>query len=385
MPSEIHYDNYRKKTEFMAKLKANPKLKAGSLDRYSSDLDHVLRWLGPTPLGQAMATQPDFQQYLLAYRKPHSGEPLSVAYADKIVKTSKRFLRWVKINHPAECRELSVDWIENLCPPLPEQLPANPLKEPEYYRLDEVLKIARLPVEANDWVTIRDIAQVALQFVSGMRAGAATSLPIGAIHLADRKIRQWPSLGVRTKNSQSRTTFLLNIAELLTVIQRWDDRVRAELPDTAVWYAPAINHWGDKRIVSASAGRVCDDQRPLGKYRQTAFNRRLRNLCDAAGVPYKSSHKLRHGHVVWGLSRCRNMADYKALSLNIMHANMTITDEVYAVFNGEEIQSRLEEIAGRESVVAPTNTEVENFLSSLDRDQAAEAIHVLANRLRDVT
>ncbi len=39
------------------------------------------------------------------------------------------------------------------------------------------------------------------------------------------------------------------------------------------------------------------------------------------------------------------MAEYKALSLNIMHANMTITDEVYAVFNGDEVQSRLELIA----------------------------------------
>jgi hypothetical protein len=66
-----------------------------------------------------------------------------------------------------------------------------------------------------------------------------------------------------------------------------------------------------------------------------------------------------------------------------MHANMTITDEVYAVFNGDEVQSRLELIAERESVAAHMNTDVANFLSSLDRNQAAEAIHVLTNRLRD--
>jgi hypothetical protein len=63
MSSEINHGNYRKKNEFMAELESNPKLKAGSIDRYRSDLDQVLRWLGPTPLGEAMSLQPDLSQY----------------------------------------------------------------------------------------------------------------------------------------------------------------------------------------------------------------------------------------------------------------------------------------------------------------------------------
>lgn len=59
------------------------------------------------------------------------------------------------------------------------------------------------------------------------------------------------------------------------------------------------------------------------------IERDVRRICERAGVPYQSPHKLRHGHVVYALKQARNMAELKAISQNIMHASVVITDQVY--------------------------------------------------------
>ena len=42
-----------------------------------------------------------------------------------------------------------------------------------------------------------------------------------------------------------------------------------------------------------------------------------------------SPHKLRRGHIVWASERCENIADYKAVSQNVMHNSINLTDTVY--------------------------------------------------------
>lgn len=63
--------------------------------------------------------------------------------------------------------------------------------------------------------------------------------------------------------------------------------------------------------------------------RDNVVQRDLRIICDLAGVTYLSPHKLRHGHVVHALKQARNMTDLKAISQNVMHSSVTITDGIY--------------------------------------------------------
>jgi hypothetical protein len=46
-------------------------------------------------------------------------------------------------------------------------------------------------------------------FLSGARASAFTTLPLSAVDLPARTLRQWPELGVATKNGKRATTYLL--------------------------------------------------------------------------------------------------------------------------------------------------------------------------------
>ena len=184
--------------------------------------------------------------------------------------------------------------------------------------------------------TTRDQAAACLLFLSGIRAGALGSLPIRAVDVSNRVLHQWPSLGVRTKNAKSATTYLLDVPELLSIVAAWDAFIRARLPETAMWYTPTISNWGEQRLSSGAPG----------SNRNVALAKRLRLLFAAAGIPYQSPHKFRHGHAVYALQHVRTMADYKAVSMNLMHADISITDGIYAPFASNEVQRRIGELTG---------------------------------------
>ncbi len=52
-------------------------------------------------------------------------------------------------------------------------------------------------------------------------------------------------------------------------------------------------------------------------------------------------HKFRHGHALYELNRSPNMSDYKAVSMNLMHSDIGITDSVYAVLSDQAMQDRI--------------------------------------------
>ena len=77
---------------------------------------------------------------------------------------------------------------------------------------------------------------------------------------------------------------------------------------------------------------------PVGFHRNRAIAKRIRKLFAAAGLPGKSPHKFRHGHAVYALQHAKTMADYKAISMNLMHADIHVTDGIYAPLTSDEVK-----------------------------------------------
>jgi len=63
------------------------------------------------------------------------------------------------------------------------------------------------------------------------------------------------------------------------------------------------------------------------------------------GLPYHSLHKFRHGHIHYGLKNSKAFGDFKAVSLNVMHSSMEITDQFYSIQNDSEIKNRIDGIS----------------------------------------
>jgi integrase len=226
-----------------------------------------------------------------------------------------------------------------------------------------------IPHDEGDPALLRDKAAAAMLFLSGARASAFTTLPISAVDLPARTIHQWPELGVATKNKKRATTFLLPIPELLSVAHAWDHVIRPKLPATAPWYAPITAHWGGQSLVEIAPG----------KNRHQALDKRLRRLFSLASLPYKSAHKFRHGHAVYGLLKAQTMADYKADSMNLMHHDIKITDSIYAPIISNEVQLRISRLS--DSKPDQMENSLESMVRSLSNNDLSAVMRIIPERL----
>jgi len=291
---------------------------------------------------------------------------LAAVTQEKVLKVSRRFFRWLRETHPREFGKLSPAWIDTLR--LASGTPAG-IREHEYVSEEEVKQLAQVPVPPADLALLRDRAAAAMLFLSGARAGAFTSLPIQAVDIPGRSIRQWPELGVHTKFGKRATTYLLEIPELLAVVTEWDALVREKQPPTAPWYAPIESSWGEQKF---------SDKAP-GEHRGEALYKRLKILFSLAGLPFKGPHRFRHGHAVYGLLHAKDMADYKAVSINLMHADVTITDKIYAPLLAREVKGRIARL-GKDPVAVP-NAQLDAFIQGLQKVDLKSALLLCAELL----
>jgi integrase len=58
-------------------------------------------------------------------------------------------------------------------------------------------------------------------------------------------------------------------------------------------------------------------------------------------LPYLSPHKFRHGHAVYALKLAKDIQTLKAVSQNLMHSNLSITDGVYGMLSGNDIRNQI--------------------------------------------
>ena len=164
----INRHNYLAVKAYLTYLAEVAQLKASSIGRYWSYLRHLLLWADEVHLGHAPDIRPTFPQYLSSVHPRGGATSLAAPTLKKIVNTTKRFLRWAKVNYPAEFRSLPDRWVNALRPPRT----AEPAPVHVYVTLDEVLQLASLHIDESDLALRRDQAAAALLYTSGMRAMA---------------------------------------------------------------------------------------------------------------------------------------------------------------------------------------------------------------------
>ena len=164
------------------------------------------------------------------------------------------------------------------------------------------------------------------------------------MNIAERTVKQYPTMGVKTKNRKAGLTRLLEIPDLLQVVEDWDRFVRTQLPPTAPWYPIIDMAFGVQTMTADQPGR----------YRQVRLTANIKMLFEKVGLPPMSAHKFRHGHAVYGLKQAREVSDLKAISMNLMHSSIGITDSIYAVLSDKDMQERIARL-GQAVGVQPTN------------------------------
>jgi integrase len=302
---------------------------------YWQSLKHLLQWADKRDFTEAAKIMPSFPEYLLTARnKSFAGapmdKPLTPKYMAKVLSHARAFFEWARL-HERGFTGISEAWISTLQVRRSFGMQSR-LQEHSYWRLEDIRKVVDLTPE--NLREERDIAALAFLFVSGMRIGAFVTLPATCVDIARRRVSQLPEKGVQTKNHKAAVTILLPIADLMVIIEKWDTRIKS-LSGEYNWY-PALNTDG-------WAGTEFREGLLKGQYtgRAEAFDKGMKMLCDRAKVPYKSPHKIRHGHGVYGVKKSQNMGQLKAVSQNMMHANVGITDGIYGRLAEDELSEIL--------------------------------------------
>lgn len=324
----------------------------GTQDNRWSALRLLLVWADETPLTESPTIRPGFPEFLA--QQVRGGERFSASTLEGMASAARSFFRWAVVAHPRRYK-IPPLWVESLqAPDVPETV-----RERELYTVDDVRQLCSLQDESLR--AQRIMAAVAMLFLSGMRAGAFVTLPICAVDVAGREIRQWTSLGVRTKNSKTATTYLLGIPDLLEIVAAWDARVRGALDDQAMWYC-AIGEGEDGE-------RCCEAVHTQSRTRSHGLRNELRWLCAQTNVDYLGPHHFRHGHVVHAESVATTEADRVAISANVMHSDPSITYRVYGRLKGDDRRERIGRLGGELS--ATTQTELIAQIEALLRQMKA--------------
>ncbi|HCS40354.1 MAG TPA: hypothetical protein DIW44_12320 [Anaerolineaceae bacterium] len=329
----INRDNYldiKKYTVFLKDVSQNDDR---SIATVRPRLKHLLEWADGTRFSAAQKIKPTFPVYLASLKDKEGNPSIGPTHFASCCKTARAYFKWARQEYPRTYKDIDLNWIVSIKPPKARSEQSE-VKVREYYKVEEVIQLATC--EVNTIMLKRMQAAAAFLFLSGMRIGAFVSLPIKCVNLETTEVSQLPAMGVNTKNHKAAVTTLLNIPELVEVIKNWDAFLRTRVPDHILWYVP-FTHDLQPADVNPTKERI--------KTRQDNFRDDLKQLCVIAGVKYKSAHKFRHGHTVWALKRAKDMEQLKAISQNLMHANIGITDGIYGNLENGDVHNTIAGLA----------------------------------------
>jgi site-specific recombinase XerC len=330
----INRENYLSVKEYL-KFKSEVQQRDSlSISRIYSQLKVVLRWLDDCPFADMPNKRPVLPRWVssldLVY-KP--GVKVSGKWVKEVCDTARLFFQWLYLQDSHKYNALSLAWVETL---VPGRLLQDPPEERNVVTLDIVRQLIAVKYDPNDTVVRRDRAAAAFLFLSGMRAAAFVSLPIKCVDIAQREVKQYPTLGVRTKNRKAAKTALLNIPDLLEVVQEWDTFIRASSPSDSLWYAPM--RWAYSKNILIQNKITVQKAEDVAPHRAETLRQAVKVLFRMANLPYMHPHLFRHGHALYGLKSANTMAEYKAVSMNLMHSNIGTTDGIYAVLSSDDMK-----------------------------------------------
>lgn len=336
----INRENYLFAREFLEYRATVKQRDQKTVNSYWHSMKHFLQWLDKRHVSEVEKVKPTFPEYILHARNyQHAShipqnkkdiKPLSPAELERKVMHARMFLEWVKLSKGIK---ISLAYIETLEVRRSARKQSK-LTKREYWHLSDVEKIAAL--KPQSLTEKRDIAATCFIFLSGARIGAFVTLPFAAVDIEKNRVIQSPEIGVRTKNHKAAVTFLLPIESLMKPVKEWHDYLASHGGRDLLWY-PAFKaggfFHGEKWNLEFEKGGIANSYNG----RHTTFVAGLKVLCDRAGVDYLSPHKLRHGHGVYGVKNAKDISELKAISQNLMHENIGITDGIYGKLADDDL------------------------------------------------
>jgi len=249
-------------------------------------------------------------------------KPLSLNSVYQVLRTVESFFRWL-MTQPGYKSKISADDIEFL------QLDKKSVRAVLTSRTVRPIPTLEYAVDLVESINCegelgkRDKALISFTLLSGMRAGAIVSLPLGAFNEADSTINQSPSLGVLTKFSKANYSRLMVFDEsLLKSLLDW------------ISYLKKLKHFSfNDPLFPApkqefASGTVCFiSENVVNRFWSDAgpMRRIFKARAKKAGLEYFNPHSFRHLSALLALKACKTPEDIRAVSQNFGHEHILTT------------------------------------------------------------
>ena len=322
-------NNFTVLRQYHEYLKSHTTCSGATLKVYEAYDSLILDWAAEKPLSKGPSFEVTFPRFLISQRNKDN-EPYSAEYMKGICAYTRRFFDWAR-DHKREYHQITGEWIKMIKP----EKTIEDIHEIVAYTLDDILRIC--DIKTDNMRLRRVIAAIAFLMLSGMRIAAFFTLPIKGVNLESHTVRQLPTDGVCTKYNRAAITTLLIQSKLMRIIREWDDLVRSQCPLDSSWYARLDRNGNfDPRIIVPMTIDNKDELKKQARYPYRDFCADLKTVCEMAGITYKSPHKARYGHIHLGYSRAKTAEQRKAVSVNVLHRNLAVTDEIYMRMTSDE-------------------------------------------------
>ena len=324
----INRDNYYLVQEY---LEYRSRIKPKSIKLYRTNLTGLLEFAEETPFRELpeKTNAQEFIQHIDNNRRDGKEKPLKYEYKRKFLGNVRRFLIWLM--ETKEMTTINKRWIYDFRPDKSNKYTNN--KKPRYSE-EEIEKIAATPVSTTNEERTR--AAFLFLYLSGMRIGAFVTLPIEAVNLEKRQIHQFPSLGVKTKLNKSKTTFLINKPEFLSIVKKWDRKVKQVLTPNDPWFAPlsVVDH-------------EIDPNATIGNSRTSGLRKDIKAFTEKANVEYKRPHAIRHSHIRFLRDQATNTRELEAIAANAMQEVPTMLK--YGELDNAEVKQEITKLCRKNS------------------------------------
>ena len=317
-------ENERIKRAYFIYLKEARRLSEHSIDAAAAALDRFeeytkYRDFKSFHTQQAVA----FKRKLSEEVSQQTGEPLSKRTLFTTLSALRAFFQWLA-GQPGYRSHLSYsdgDYF-NLSEKETRIAKASPEKRtPSIEQIRHVLQA----MPEGSAIEKRNRAVIAFTLLTGVRDGAAASLKLKHVDLADGKVVQ-DAREVKTKFSKTFTTWFFPVGdEVRQIVVDWIAFLQKDLlfgPDDPLFPATRVTLGNDHLFEAAGLSRShWSNATPIRAIFKQAFTQ--------AGLPYFNPHSFRRTLAQLGERLCQTPEEFKAWSQNLGHETVLTTFSSY--------------------------------------------------------
>ena len=264
-----------------------------------------------------------FKRRLAGQINQRTGEPLSKSTVFTTLNALRAFFQWLA-GQPGYRSSLTYSDSDYFNLYEKESRVAKASPEQRTPSIDQILN-ALHTMPASSAIEKRNRAVIAFILLTGVRDGAAASLKLKHIDLAEGEVLQ-DAREVKTKFSKTFTTWFFPVGdEVRQIVIDWISFLQKDMvfgPDDPLFPATEVTLGIDQQFEAAGLSRShWSTAAPIRRIFKEAFTK--------AGLPYFNPHSLRRTLAQFGERLCHTPEEFKAWSQNLGHETVLTTFSSY--------------------------------------------------------